>query len=261
MKNFYNNRHKEIVKIINHIDTKKLIKLEKLILNTHKLRGKIIVCGNGGSAAIASHFSVDLTKNAKVRCFNFNESDLITCFSNDYGYEKWVEKAVSFYGDEGDVLIVISASGKSKNMIYGCQAARKKSFSNIITFTGSAETGKMLKAHPRLLEEAVKFNMEADSLNCSVLGEDSVPGTAEFDIFIKEVHKEMIIKAGQKCTAVRRIIVPEKLVEDVQIALSKRLSKTIIGNPSVEGVRMGSLAGNEQKIEVTEKVQKFIDFQ
>ena len=69
------------------------------------------------------------------------------------------------------------------------------------------------------IEKAVSFNMEADSLNCSILGEDSVPGTTEFDIFIKEVHKEMIIKAGQKCTAVRRIIVPEKLVEDVQIAL------------------------------------------
>ena len=91
---------------------------------------------NGGSDSIASHFSVDLTKNAKVRCFNFNESDLITCFSNDYGYEKWVEKAVNFYGDKGDVLIIISASGKSKNMIYGCETARAKKFSNIITFTG-----------------------------------------------------------------------------------------------------------------------------
>ena len=127
---------------------------------------------------------------------------------------------------------------------------------DIVTFTGSADTGKMLKSHPRLIEEAVPFNMEADSLNCSVLGKDAIPGTAEFDIFIKEVHKEMTIKAGQKCTAVRRIIVPEKLVEDVQIALGKRLAKTTIGNPSVEGVRMGSLAGNEQRIEVTEKVEQ-----
>ena len=127
---------------------------------------------------------------------------------------------------------------------------------DIVTFTGSASTGMMLKSHPRLIEKSVSFNMEADSLNCSVLGEDAVPGTAEFDIFIKEVQKEMTVKAGQKCTAVRRIIVPEKLVEDVQIALGKRLSKTTIGDPSVEGVRMGSLAGNEQKIEVTEKVQE-----
>lgn len=125
---------------------------------------------------------------------------------------------------------------------------------DIVTFTGSASTGKMLKAHPRLLEEAVPFNMEADSLNASILGEDAIPGTEEFDLFIKEVQREMTVKAGQKCTAVRRIIVPEKLVEDVQIALGKRLAQTVIGNPAVEGVRMGSLAGLEQVKEVKEKV-------
>jgi oxepin-CoA hydrolase/3-oxo-5,6-dehydrosuberyl-CoA semialdehyde dehydrogenase len=132
---------------------------------------------------------------------------------------------------------------------------------DIVTFTGSASTGMMLKSNPRLIEKAVSFNMEADSLNCSVLGEDAVPGTAEFDLFIKEVQREMTVKAGQKCTAVRRIIVPEKLVEDVQIALGKRLAKTTIGDPSVEGVRMGSLAGSEQKKEVTEKVQQLAQTQ
>ena len=132
---------------------------------------------------------------------------------------------------------------------------------DIVTFTGSASTGQMLKSHPKLIEEAVPFNMEADSLNCSVLGEDAVPGTAEFDIFIKEVQREMTVKAGQKCTAVRRVIVPEKLVEDVQIALGKRLSKTIIGDPSVEGVRMGSLAGKEQLTEVSEKVKQLAQSQ
>lgn len=125
---------------------------------------------------------------------------------------------------------------------------------DIITFTGSASTGKQLKSHPRLLEEAVSFNMEADSLNCCVLGKDAVPGTAEFDIFIKEVQREITVKAGQKCTAVRRIIVPENLVEDVQIALGKRLAQTIIGDPQVEGVRMGALAGKAQLKEVAEKV-------
>ena len=114
----------------------KIISVRDVMVSAQKSKNKIMIFGNGGSAAIASHFSVDLTKNAKVRCFNFNESDLITCFSNDYGYEKWVEKAVNFYGDKGDVLIIISASGKSKNMIYGCEAARAKKFSNIITFTG-----------------------------------------------------------------------------------------------------------------------------
>jgi oxepin-CoA hydrolase/3-oxo-5,6-dehydrosuberyl-CoA semialdehyde dehydrogenase len=127
---------------------------------------------------------------------------------------------------------------------------------DIVTFTGSASTGKMLKAHPRLLEEAVPFNMEADSLNASILGEDAVPGTEEFDLFIKEVQREMTVKAGQKCTAVRRIIVPEKLVEDVQIALGQRLAKTTIGDPAVEGVRMGALAGQEQVKEVREKVEQ-----
>ena len=127
---------------------------------------------------------------------------------------------------------------------------------DVITFTGSAETGKKLKSHPLVVENAVAFNMEADSLNCSVLGEDSVPGTSEFDIFIKEVSKEITVKAGQKCTAIRRVIVPENLIEDVNNALSTKLNKTTIGNPQLEGVRMGSLAGKEQVIEVTEKINQ-----
>ena len=126
---------------------------------------------------------------------------------------------------------------------------------DVVTFTGSASTGKMLKAHPRLLQEAVHFNMEADSLNCCVLGTDVTPAMPEFDIFIKEVAREITTKAGQKCTAVRRIIVPENMVEDVQIALGKRLAQNVIGDPNVEGVRMGSLAGMSQLIEVKEKVE------
>ena len=115
---------------------KKLINLKKIFITTKKNRKKILIFGNGGSAAIASHFSVDLTKNAKIRCTNYNESDLITCFSNDFGYEHWIEKTLEYYGNKGDVLIVISSSGKSKNMINACVAARKKKFSKIITFTG-----------------------------------------------------------------------------------------------------------------------------
>lgn len=127
---------------------------------------------------------------------------------------------------------------------------------DVVTFTGSASTGKMLKAHPRLLEEAVSFNMEADSLNCCILGSDVKVGSAEFDIFIKEVQREMTTKAGQKCTAVRRIIVPENMVEDVQITLGKRLAGTVIGDPNAEGVRMGALAGKSQLKEVIEKVEQ-----
>ena len=125
---------------------------------------------------------------------------------------------------------------------------------DVVTFTGSASTGMMLKAHPKVLQEAVPFNMEADSLNACVLGEDAVPGTPEFELFIKEVQREMTVKTGQKCTAIRRIIVPENLLEDVQIALGKRLASTTVGNPAVEGVRMGALAGSAQLKEVKEKV-------
>lgn len=127
---------------------------------------------------------------------------------------------------------------------------------DVVTFTGSASTGKMLKAHPKIIEESVPFNLEADSLNAMVLGEDAKPGTAEFDLFIKEATREMTTKAGQKCTAVRRLLVPANLVEDVQIALGQRLSTVIIGDPNVEGVRMGALANKDQVKEVSEKVQE-----
>jgi len=126
---------------------------------------------------------------------------------------------------------------------------------DVVTFTGSATTGRMLKSHPRILSEAVPFNMEADSLNCCILAPDVHPGMPEFDIFIKEVVREVTTKAGQKCTAIRRIIVPADKVEDVQIALGKRLLGTIIGDPSVKEVRMGPLAGISQRNEVREKVQ------
>jgi len=128
--------------------------------------------------------------------------------------------------------------------------------SDIVTFTGSATTGKMLKAHPRILSESVPFNLEADSLNCMVLGTDVSPDMPEFDLFIKEVQKEITVKAGQKCTAVRRIMVPENRMEDVQIALGKRLASTVIGDPNVEGVRMGALASKDQVKEVREKVEQ-----
>jgi oxepin-CoA hydrolase/3-oxo-5,6-dehydrosuberyl-CoA semialdehyde dehydrogenase len=125
---------------------------------------------------------------------------------------------------------------------------------DVVTFTGSASTGRLLKAHPRIIQEAVPFTMEADSLNASILGEDAKPGTPEIDIFIKEVRKEMTVKAGQKCTAIRRIIVPEDLVEDVQIALSQALDKVTIGDPRLKEVRMGSLISKEQVEELKNAV-------
>ncbi len=127
---------------------------------------------------------------------------------------------------------------------------------DVVTFTGSAETGRKLKSHPRIISEGVPFNLEADSLNCCVLGPDVTTTSPEFDIFIKEVTREMTTKAGQKCTAIRRIMVPANMVEDVQIALGKRLKGTTMGDPSVEGVRMGPLAGLSQRNEVRERVQE-----
>ncbi len=129
---------------------------------------------------------------------------------------------------------------------------------DVITFTGSATTGLMLKSQPNILENNITFNMEADSLNCIVLGEDVTPGMPEWDIFIKEVRKEMTVKAGQKCTAIRRIFVPQNKIEDVHIALGKALAQTTIGNPLNEKVRMGSLAGLSQREEVLSQVQKLL---
>ena len=119
-------------------------------------------------------------------------------------------------------------------------------FQCAVAFTGSAETGAKLKGHPAILHGGVRFNMEADSLNFSMLGPDATPGTDEFDLFVKEVAKEMTVKAGQKCTAIRRTFVPESMVQDVISAVSKRLATTRIGDPSVEGVRMGPLASRAQ---------------
>lgn len=125
---------------------------------------------------------------------------------------------------------------------------------DVVTFTGSAETGRKLRAHPAIIEHSVPFTMEADSLNAAILSEDAAPGTPEFDLFIKECRREIVTKAGQKCTAIRRIIVPEKLLEEVQKALSKELAKTVIGDPAVEGVRMGALINRQQLARVQEKL-------
>ncbi|GAB4093129.1 phenylacetic acid degradation bifunctional protein PaaZ [Flaviaesturariibacter terrae] len=129
---------------------------------------------------------------------------------------------------------------------------------DVVTFTGSKSTGLMLKGGKRILEESVSFNMEADSLNCIVLGTDVQPGSPEWDLFIKEVRKEITVKAGQKCTAIRRIFAPENVVEDVYIALGKALAQTPIGSPYNDKVRMGALASSGQRDEVRTNVQKLL---
>ena len=113
-----------------------LIDLKNRIIKTNNNSGKVIIVGNGGSAAIASHFSVDLTKNAKVRSINFNESDLITCFANDYGFENWISMAIEFYAEKEDLVILISSSGKSQNMLNAADKAKELGISNLITFSG-----------------------------------------------------------------------------------------------------------------------------
>ncbi|MFC6225996.1 phenylacetic acid degradation bifunctional protein PaaZ [Hymenobacter artigasi] len=128
-------------------------------------------------------------------------------------------------------------------------------YQDVVTFTGSAATGRKLRAHPRIIEEAVPFTMEADSLNAAVLGPDARPGTPEFDLFVKEIRKEMTAKCGQKCTAIRRAIVPANMLEDVQIALGKLLAQTTVGHPQADGVRMGALAGREQAETFRERVR------
>ena len=146
---------------------------------------------------------------------------------------------------EGALQLICGSAGKMLDYVDS---------QDVVTFTGSAFTGKMLKTHPRIIDQSVPFNMEADSLNCTVLGKDATPGTAEFDLFIKEVRNEMTTKCGQKCTAIRRIIVPENLIEDVQISLGKALQKITIGNPKTRGVKMGALASKDQVKEVLDRV-------
>jgi oxepin-CoA hydrolase/3-oxo-5,6-dehydrosuberyl-CoA semialdehyde dehydrogenase len=127
---------------------------------------------------------------------------------------------------------------------------------DVVTFTGSASTGLLLKSNPRIAQHNISFNLEADSLNATILGEKAVLGTEEFNLFVKETVKEITVKAGQKCTAVRRIIVPENLVDEVQKAIAERLSTTVVGDPSVEGVRMGALASRSQVESVRASVEQ-----
>ena len=129
---------------------------------------------------------------------------------------------------------------------------------DVVSLTGSAATGLKLRSHPKILANSVPFNMEADSLNCIVLGDDVTPDKPEWDVFIKEVRKEMTAKAGQKCTAIRRIFVPEGKMDDVWKAITTSLSQTTIGNPKNDKVRMGSLAGKGQREEVRTQVKKLL---
>jgi oxepin-CoA hydrolase / 3-oxo-5,6-dehydrosuberyl-CoA semialdehyde dehydrogenase len=126
---------------------------------------------------------------------------------------------------------------------------------DLVSFTGSAATARQLRAHPVIVERSIRFNAEADSLNCSILGPEAGPGTPEFDLYVRQLVAEMTVKAGQKCTAIRRALVPAALADQVAEAARDRLAEVVVGNPAEEGVRMGALAGLEQREEVRRSVK------
>lgn len=170
----------------------------------------------------------------------------VTCYLTEAVVREIIESGIL---PEGSLQLICGSAGDLLDHVNS---------QDVVTFTGSASTGLKLRSHPKILSESVPFNMEADSLNCIVLGEDVEPAKPEWDIFIKEIRKEMTAKAGQKCTAIRRIFVPENKMEDVWKAIASSLSQTVIGNPLNEKVRMGSLAGETQREEVKAQVQKLL---
>ena len=128
--------------IINDEVIKDLTDFKKIILKTNKRGNKTIFAGNGGSAAMSSHCAVDLTKNAKIKAINFNESDLITCFANDYGYESWIATALDFYANKGDLVVLISSSGSSLNIVNAAKKAKELDL-KVVTFSGFDSSNKL----------------------------------------------------------------------------------------------------------------------
>jgi oxepin-CoA hydrolase/3-oxo-5,6-dehydrosuberyl-CoA semialdehyde dehydrogenase len=150
---------------------------------------------------------------------------------------------------EGSLQLVIGSTGDLLDRLQGA---------DVVTFTGSADTAAKLRVHPNLVRHSVPFNAEADSLNCAVLAPDVTPDDEEFDLFVKEVAREMTVKAGQKCTAIRRAIVPKQYVDEVAARLRVRLAKVVAGDPALEEVRMGALASQDQKRDVAEQLAQLM---
>ncbi len=145
----------------------------------------------------------------------------------------------------GALQLVVGSTGDLLDRLNG---------QDVVTFTGSADTAAKLRVHPNVVKNSIPFNAEADSLNCAILGPDVTPDDEEFDLFVKEVAREMTVKAGQKCTAIRRAIVPRQYLDAVAEKLKARLAKVVVGDPSVEGVKMGALASHAQQTDVAERV-------
>ncbi len=158
-KNYFKNYLNKFSEILNDYYYQDFLEIVKIIHETKKNNGKVILVGNGGSAAMASHVSVDLTKLCNIRAINFNEADLITCFANDYGYENWVKKALSFYAEKNDLVVCISSSGMSKNIINGAKQARKLGC-KVVTLTGFNKSNKLKKTgHVNLWLDSKNYNI------------------------------------------------------------------------------------------------------
>lgn len=140
---FFNNYFNDIKNKLFSVNQQKLIDISKLIKKLNK-KNKIIIAGNGGSASMASHVAVDITKFLKIRSVNFNEPNLLTCFSNDYGYENWVKEALKSYALKGDLVILVSSSGQSKNLLKGAKIAKKMGL-KLVTLTGFKKNNPLSK--------------------------------------------------------------------------------------------------------------------
>jgi len=160
MSMFFHSYFEDICSAISAVDSSSLDEVTSMIKKTSDNHRKIIIVGNGGSAAISSHVTIDLTKAANIRAINFNEASLLTCLSNDYGYEHWVEKAIEFYADKGDLVILVSSSGQSKNMLNGVIKAKKMNLS-LVTLTG------FKKENP--LKKTGDVNLWVDSSNYNIV--------------------------------------------------------------------------------------------
>ena len=149
----------------------------------------------------------------------------------------------------GSLQLIIGSTGDLLDQLQG---------QDVVTFTGSADTAARLRVTPNLIQRSIPFNAEADSLNCAILAPDVTPDDEEFDLFVREVAREMTAKAGQKCTAIRRAIVPTRHLDAVAERLSARLAKLVVGDPALEGVKMGALASHAQQSDVAERVQALL---
>ncbi|HVV09830.1 phenylacetic acid degradation bifunctional protein PaaZ [Amycolatopsis sp.] len=226
--------------------------------DTVYVEGDVEPLGKGGTF-LAQHIATPLRGVAvQINAFNFPVWGPLEKFApaflagvpslvkpasqTAYLTEKLVELIIdSGLLPDGSLQFVCGSAGDLLDHVTG---------QDLVSFTGSASTAQKLRAHPAIVRNSVRFNAEADSLNCSILGPDANPGTPEFDLYVKQLVTEMTVKAGQKCTAIRRAFVPAELLDDVAEAVSARLAKVVVGNPSSEGVRMGALASLEQREEV-----------